>query len=61
MPLDLFHAKWSGATDGAESFFIVGTPAIPEPETYAMMLVGFGLLGWVARRRKQSLGNLATA
>ena len=35
------------------------TPAIPEPETYAMMLVGFSLLGWVARRRKQSLGNLA--
>ena len=37
------------------------TPAIPEPETYAMMLVGVGLLGWVARRRKQSLGNLAVA
>ena len=36
-------------------------PAVPEPETYAMMLVGFSLLGFVARRRKQSLGNLATA
>jgi hypothetical protein len=33
-------------------------PAIPEPETYAMMLVGFSLLGFVARRRKQSLGNV---
>jgi hypothetical protein len=57
----LFHANWSGAVDGAESFFIVSTNAIPEPETYAMMLVGFGLLGFVARRRKQSLGNLAVA
>jgi hypothetical protein len=26
---------------------------IPEPETYAMMLTGLGLLGFVARRRKQ--------
>jgi PEP-CTERM motif-containing protein len=55
----LFHASWTGATDGAESFFLVPTtPAIPEPETYAMMLVGFSLLGFVARRRKQSLGNV---
>lgn len=28
-------------------------PAIPEPETYAMMFAGLGLLGWVGRRRKQ--------
>ncbi|MEO8441672.1 MAG: PEP-CTERM sorting domain-containing protein [Betaproteobacteria bacterium] len=29
------------------------TPTIPEPETYAMMLAGLGLLGLAARRRKQ--------
>ena len=51
----LFHANWSNAVDGAESFFLVPQNPIPEPETYAMMLVGFGLLGFVARRRKQSL------
>lgn len=28
-------------------------PAIPEPGTYSMMLVGLGLLGAVARRRKK--------
>jgi len=28
------------------------TAAIPEPETYAMLLAGLGLLGWHARRRK---------
>ncbi|MEO7728274.1 MAG: PEP-CTERM sorting domain-containing protein, partial [Burkholderiales bacterium] len=26
--------------------------AIPEPETYGMMLAGLGLLGFVSRRRK---------
>lgn len=35
--------------------WVVGpsTHAIPEPETYAMMLAGLGLLGFAARRRKQ--------
>lgn len=29
--------------------------AIPEPETYAMLLVGLGLMAFVARRRRQGL------
>jgi hypothetical protein len=28
------------------------TPAIPEPETYAMMLAGLGLMGAITRRRR---------
>lgn len=32
-------------------------PAIPEPETYAMLLAGLGALGAVARRRKQKAGR----
>jgi len=26
--------------------------AVPEPESYALMLSGLGLVGWVARRRR---------
>lgn len=29
------------------------TAAVPEPETYAMLVVGLGLMGFMARRRKQ--------
>lgn len=29
------------------------TPGIPEPESWTMLLAGLGLLGYVARRRKQ--------
>lgn len=31
----------------------IPTAPVPEPENYAMMLAGLGLLGWVGRRRKQ--------
>lgn len=29
-------------------------PPVPEAETYAMMLAGLGMMGWVARRKKKS-------
>jgi PEP-CTERM motif len=33
--------------------------AVPEPETYALMLAGLGIVGWVAAKRKRSAHALA--
>jgi hypothetical protein len=40
-----------GAVRGVTGGF---AQAVPEPETYAMMMAGLGLLAFVARRRKQA-------
>jgi len=37
----------------------VQVTAVPEPETYAMMLAGLGALGFLARRRNSSSNNNA--
>lgn len=43
-----------GSNDQAFAFYAPTSVApIPEPETYAMLLAGLGMLGFSARRRKQ--------
>lgn len=42
------------------NFRLSGVAAIPEPEAYAMMLAGLGLMGFVARRRKHRDANDAS-
>ena len=37
--------------------WLASTAAIPEPETYPMLLAGLGLLGFAARRRKLKLAG----
>lgn len=45
------HLQNIGQNNGGSAWYVNSTP-VPEPETYAMMLAGLGLMGFVARRRK---------
>jgi hypothetical protein len=36
-------------------------PGVPEPATWAMMIIGFGLLGGLLRRRRRTAGETGTA
>ncbi|HJV64042.1 MAG TPA: PEP-CTERM sorting domain-containing protein [Albitalea sp.] len=46
---------------GGDGYFAVSefqadgrvVPGVPEPETYALMLAGLGVVGWMARRRQR--------
>jgi probable HAF family extracellular repeat protein len=47
----------AGATLDTRRLYIDGTisvTAVPEPETWAMLLVGLGLVGWTVRRRRNA-------
>jgi hypothetical protein len=43
------------ATGSLLSLNLPAVNAVPEPETYAMLLAGLGLMGFVARRRQRNL------
>lgn len=42
----------SGGAVGYTVYFDVTAPPIPEPSTWALMLGGLGVLGWLSRRRR---------
>lgn len=51
-----YHYDWTGSGanylgDGNPVFYGTALP-VPEPETYAMLLAGLGLLGFMSRSRK---------
>jgi len=39
---------------GPESFLVYNLAPIPEPQTYALMLAGLGVIGFMATRRRRS-------
>ena len=41
-------------TPNSRLFVLSAVNAVPEPETYALMLGGLGAMAWVARRRKRA-------
>jgi len=55
--LNIYIGNDSGATEqyvinGYASAVATSVAAVPEPETYAMLLAGLGLMGVIAKRRK---------
>lgn len=54
----------SNAHVGANSGYLVwgaNVSPVPEPSTYAMLLAGLGLLGFIANRRKSASSNMPLA
>lgn len=49
--------NWSDYTvfpSGAQKLSLTFTSAVPEPETYAMLLTGLGMMGFIIRRRRKA-------
>jgi hypothetical protein len=46
----------NGASKGFD-LDAVSIAAVPEPETYAMLLAGLGIVGWMARRRGEGVSR----
>lgn len=53
----------SGAGTAAGTYSLTSTPVspVPEPSTYAMMLIGLGAVGFLARRKAKASKEDSTA
>jgi hypothetical protein len=65
---DSLYVNWEGAGggqvgDSITMIFSVGNPvsAVPEPSTWAMMLIGFAGLGFVFRQSRRTASSAALA
>lgn len=52
--LDISGTFGRSAMGGQYSIALNAVPAVPEPQTYALMLAGLGVVAFVARRRRQA-------
>ena len=57
----IFRAAWQGASDGAESFYIVPLAAVPIPAALPLFAAGLAGLGLLAARRKKKTLDAAAA
>ena len=54
IPLPLTAGDWGSQLPQPTMYAQFVITAVPEPETYGMMLMGLGLMGFVARRRRNN-------
>lgn len=59
--VDHLSLATSSPTFGTQTYDFQATPAVPEPATWAMMLVGFGGIGFQMRRSRKGSAPLTQA
>lgn len=58
---EYYQAGSFGIIDGFTTNAVAFAPAVPEPETYGLMLLGLGLVGFAAKRRNRADNKLTGA
>jgi len=51
---DGMYQLFNNSINGFHVAVVLTATAVPEPETYAMLLAGIGVLGWATRRQRKS-------
>jgi hypothetical protein len=55
VPTDRILINYRDTNIGGTQWSIGAVSAVPEPDTYGMMLGGVGMIGWLVRRKRKSL------